>query len=66
MGLEYLPSKEAAQKLGVSDQTLRNWANAGKIDYIRTPGNQRKYNVSSIMEDAQKRAAEEQKRGKPS
>jgi excisionase family DNA binding protein len=58
--MEYLPSQEACKKIGVSDQTLRAWARKGKIDFIRTGGNQRRYNVDAFMKEA-RRAAEEEK-----
>ena len=40
--------KKAAELLGVTTQTLRNWDNAGKISTIRTPGNQRRIPESEI------------------
>ena len=40
--------QKAAQLLGVTTQTLRNWDNAGKIRTIRTPGNQRRIPESEI------------------
>jgi hypothetical protein len=36
---EYLPVGEAAQFLGVSPWTLRNWDNAGKLETLRHPKN---------------------------
>jgi len=39
---------KAAELLGVTTQTLRNWDNAGKIRTIRTPGNQRRIPESEI------------------
>ena len=39
---------KAAELLGVTTQTLRNWDNAGKIQTIRTPGNQRRIPESEI------------------
>jgi len=39
---------KAAELLGVTTQTLRNWDNAGKIRAIRTPGNQRRIPESEI------------------
>ena len=35
----YLRISEAAQYLGVSPNTLRNWVNAGKVRAIRHPVN---------------------------
>jgi len=40
--------QKAAELLGVTTQTLRNWDNAGKIRAIRTPGNQRRIPESEI------------------
>ncbi|WP_437193263.1 helix-turn-helix domain-containing protein [Planctomicrobium sp. SH527] len=36
---DYLRISEAAEYLGVSPNTLRNWGNAGKIATIRHPVN---------------------------
>ena len=36
---EYLTIKEAAEYLGVSPNTLRNWGNAGKVTEHRHPVN---------------------------
>jgi MerR family transcriptional regulator, copper efflux regulator len=36
---DYLRISEAAQHLGVSPNTLRNWVNAGKVAAIRHPVN---------------------------
>jgi MerR family transcriptional regulator, copper efflux regulator len=36
---EYLTVKEAAQILGVSPETLRNWDQAGKFKAVRHPVN---------------------------
>jgi len=41
--------KKAAELLGVTTQTLRNWDNAGKINTIRTPGNQRRIPECEIL-----------------
>lgn len=40
--------KKAAQMLGVSEQTLRNWDNQGKLKALRTPGNARRYEEETI------------------
>lgn len=44
-----LPSRKACEALGVCANTLRKWANEGKIKYVRTPENQRLYDVGSIL-----------------
>ena len=38
----YVSSRIAQKELGVHANTLRSWANNGKIDYIRTHSEQRK------------------------
>ena len=45
---KHLRLSQAAQLLGVSAKTLRTWENAGKINAIRTPGNQRRIPESEI------------------
>ncbi|PQJ97480.1 MerR family DNA-binding transcriptional regulator [Chromatium okenii] len=39
----YIPSREAAKRLGCHPCTLRKWADAGKIPHIRTSSGQRRY-----------------------
>ena len=48
--MRYVSAKEAGQILDYSPDHLRRLANAGKIDYIRTPGGQRRYNVEAFIE----------------
>ena len=40
---KYVTPKEAAAYYGVNISTLRRWDNEGKLDSIRTPGNQRRF-----------------------
>lgn len=47
---KYIKIGEAADKIGLSKQTLRRYALDGKIDFITTPGGQRLFNISSILE----------------
>ena len=47
--MRYVPSREASRILGVHPQTLRTWARKGRISYIRTEGNQRRYDVDSYI-----------------
>lgn len=44
----YMKTSRACKELGVHPNTLRSWANDGKIKYIRQPGGQRCYDVSSV------------------
>ena len=48
--MRYVSAKEAGQILDYLPDHLRRLANAGKIDYIRTPGGQRRYNVEAFIE----------------
>jgi len=50
--MRYVPSREASRIFGVHPQTLRAWAREGRIDYIRTEGNQRRYDVDSYIGNA--------------
>lgn len=47
---KYLSGKEVKKIIPVSDNTLRRWANEGKVDYIRnTSKGKRYYNITSIL-----------------
>lgn len=48
----FIPSRKAVKYLGVCANTLRNWADDGKIKYIRNPAGQRLYDVSSIEQSS--------------
>lgn len=41
-------SSGAARHLGVSLATIRRWANAGHLDYYRTPGGQRRFSRDQL------------------
>jgi excisionase family DNA binding protein len=45
----YVTSRQAAQLLGCHPETLRRWADAGKIPHIRTSSGQRRYNVDAYL-----------------
>jgi len=49
IGMSYLPSRKAAESLGVHPNTLRKWADSGKIKYIRTASGQRRYDVKDYI-----------------
>ena len=42
---------EAAEALGVSPATVRRWETSGKITAERTPGGQRRYDLSALLPD---------------
>jgi predicted site-specific integrase-resolvase len=46
---KYISSKAAREKLSVCNKTLRNWAEQGKIDHIRTDGGFRRYNLDTYL-----------------
>jgi len=51
MEINYLSPREASKILGVHWQTLRNWSLKKQIDFIKTPGGKRLYNVQKYMEE---------------
>ena len=48
----YVPSRKACLELGVHANTLRRWADEGKIRYIRTASGQRRYDCSSVEQNS--------------
>ena len=44
----WLALGEASQLLGVDPDTLRRWADSGKIEVLKTPGGHRRFKRSSI------------------
>ncbi len=46
----YVTPREAMQLLQVSEKTLRDWANSGKVNTIRTPAGHRRYDIDSILD----------------
>jgi molybdopterin-binding protein len=49
---------EAAEMLGVSVETVRRWGSEGRIELVRTAGNQRRVSVSSVRALAEQRRRE--------
>ena len=47
--MELLPSRKATKVLGLHANTLRKYADEGKIEYIRNEAGQRLYNVDSYL-----------------
>ncbi|MEO5332638.1 MAG: IS607 family transposase [Magnetococcus sp. YQC-5] len=47
--MKLLPSRKAAEVLGVHPNTLRKWADAGDLKHVRTPSGQRLYDVDSFV-----------------
>jgi len=46
--MNYVKPKIASEELGISVQTLRNWADSNKINFITGPGGGRLYDTKSI------------------
>jgi predicted site-specific integrase-resolvase len=44
---KYTSPKETAEHFGVSLHTLRRWEKSGQIQAIRTPSEQRRYDIAS-------------------
>ena len=44
----FLNVGQAAEYLGVSAASLRNWSDQGKVPVYRTPGGQRRYRVTDL------------------
>ena len=51
-----LTSKKACEKLGIHPNTLRKWAKNDQIKFIRTPANQRLYDVDNFLGNAKGRS----------
>ena len=47
--MKYYSARQAAEILGYNPNYLRELAKQGKIDFIRTPGGHRRYNVESFI-----------------
>lgn len=47
--MAYEASRIACKKLGIHENTLRKWADDGKIDHIRTGSGQRRYDVDAFL-----------------
>lgn len=44
----YLMPPEARERFGYHPKTLSQWADEGKIEYVRSPGGHRRYALSSL------------------
>jgi predicted site-specific integrase-resolvase len=53
--MSFVSSKKARQILGVSGNTLRSWAAKGSIRFIRTESGYRRYDLSSVFPETDKR-----------
>ena len=44
-----MTSSQAAGYLGVSQETIRRWCNAGHLDHYRTPGGQLRFSREGLQ-----------------
>lgn len=51
----WMDLSEAAEYLGVHFTTLRRWADAGEISYMRTPGKRRRFSLKALEDFIEKR-----------
>jgi putative resolvase len=56
--MKYLSPIQVQKLYGYHPKTLSNWADDGKIEYIRTPGGQRRYLASSLDSKLEMRTEE--------
>lgn len=49
--IEFVGAKQTAKMLGIHSQTLHNWAQSGKIDYIKKDNGYRMFNVKKFLKD---------------
>jgi excisionase family DNA binding protein len=49
MEVELISLGEAARRLGVSPESVRHWANSGRIPHLRTPGGRRFFRTDDIQ-----------------
>ena len=49
--MAYVNTRKAVALLGVHPNTLRKWANDGRIEHIRSPGGWRLYNVDAFLRE---------------
>ncbi len=47
--MKLYPSRKAARMLGIHPNTLRRWADTGKINHVRTDAGQRLYDVDGFL-----------------
>jgi len=55
--------EEAATLIGVCKTTVRRYTNKGELECLRTPGQQRRFKLSQVLEFVKKREAEQKTRG---
>ena len=58
---KYIATKKAKEVFGVTEDTLRRWANQGQIQYIKTPGGKRLYAATKYINKYQTQDFEKKK-----
>lgn len=53
--MAYVPLRKAIEYFGVCANTLRKWADEGKIETIRTPGGRRLFKLNSLNRGARRK-----------
>ncbi len=52
--MNYVSAEEASKHYKVCTETLRHWANHGKIEFVRTEGGHRRYKISKPVNEGHK------------
>ena len=47
--IQLLSTKEAADLVGVSPRTVTNWADAGKVPYLKLPGGENRIPLAGFL-----------------
>ena len=50
--MPYIPGRKAAAQLGIHQNTLRRYADEGRIQTIRTASGQRRYDVDAFLRES--------------
>ncbi|MEN9849445.1 MAG: hypothetical protein RL368_2185, partial [Pseudomonadota bacterium] len=53
--MKYYSSREASKILNVHANTLRKWADSGKIEAIKTAAGQRRYNLDQYLQNSRQK-----------
>ena len=54
---ELITGKQVAEMFGVHPDTIRDWANDGKLNSVKTLGGHRRYKLSEIQKIVEERNA---------
>lgn len=62
--MQYVKAKFAREKFGVTNDTLRKWADTGMLRTIRGPGGHRLYNLESLARENEQHTKEDSQSGR--